>query len=144
MNPLAPSIMRVWNDDGSDGVSEGDEPKDKTMIWPLQFTPPGDGKGAPSPPPLAVEKAGEGQWKSISVISQSERIVAVRTFEDAAMGPVVRNADRELRDMLNRDGLVPKEESKYFVTFAQYDAVHSMGKRRGEVWIELNDGGHPF
>jgi hypothetical protein len=46
--------------------------------------------------------------------------------------------------MLKRDGLVPKDGSEEFVEFAQYDAVHSMGKRRGEVWIELKEGGHPF
>jgi hypothetical protein len=28
--------------------------------------------------------------------------------------------------------------------FAQYDAVYTMGKRRGEVWIELKDGSHPW
>ncbi|KAL3791137.1 hypothetical protein HJC23_000557 [Cyclotella cryptica] len=136
MNPLAPSIMKVWNDD-NDG-------KDKVMMWPLEFTLPGQGSAAPSPPALAVEKAGEGQWKSISLSTRSESVIAVRSFEDAAMGPVVRNSDRELRELLKRDGLVPTEESSEYVVFAQYDAVHSMGKRRSEVWIELKDGGHPF
>lgn len=138
MNPLAPSIMKVYNDN-DDAVF-----KEKTMTWPLQYTNPGEGREAPPPPPAATEKAGDGQWRSISLSSQSERVVAVRTFEDAAMGPVVRNADRELRAMLKRDGLMPMEGSEEFVTFAQYDAVHSMGKRRGEVWIELKCGGHPF
>ncbi|KAL7525743.1 hypothetical protein ACHAXR_001138 [Thalassiosira sp. AJA248-18] len=139
MNPLAPSIMKVYNDD------DADEVKDKMMMWPLQFTSPGEGSSdAPAAPALAVEKAGSGQWKSVSIASQSERIVAVRTFDDAAMGPVVRNADRELRIMLKRDGLAPLEGSEEFVVFAQYDAVHSMGKRRCEVWVELKDGGHPF
>jgi len=137
MEPLAPSVMKVYNDDYDEG-------KDKTMTWPLRFAMPGEGPGAPEPPRVAVEKAGQGQWKSISLSSESERIVAVRTFEDAAMGPVVRNADRELRGMLSRDGLVPAKGSEEYVVFAQYDAVHSMGKRRGEVWIELEDGGHPF
>jgi len=136
MNPLAPSIMKVWNDD-NDG-------KDKFMTWPLEFALPGQGSAAPSPPALAVEKAGEGQWKSISLSSRSESVIAVRSFEDAAMGPVVRNSDRELRELLKRDGLVPTDESSAYVVFAQYDAVHSMGKRRSEVWVELKDGGHPF
>ena len=70
--------------------------------------------------------------------------MAIRTFDDFAMEPVVRNADRELREILQRDGLTPKKGSEEFVVFAQYDAVHSMGKRRGEVWIELEDGGNPF
>ena len=114
------------------------------MMWPLKFTLPGEGTEAPPPPAVAIDKAGDGQWKSINIASRSERIIAIRTFEDAAMGPVVRNADRELRDLLKRDGLVPTDESKDYVVFAQYDAVHSMGKRRGEVWIDLKDGGHPF
>ena len=138
MNPLAPSIMKVYNDD------DAAEPKDKMMMWPLQYTMPGEGSNAPNPPAAAVEKAGDGQWKSISLASRPERIVAVRTFEDAAMGPVVRNADRELRELLKRDGLRAKDGSEDFVVFSQYDAIHTMGKRRSEAWIELEDGGHPF
>jgi len=140
--PLAPSIMKVWNDDNVDDDSVED--KEKMMMWPLKFTLPGEGTEAPPPPAVAIDKAGDGQWKSINIASRSERIIAIRTFEDAAMGPVVRNADRELRDLLKRDGLVPTDESEDYVVFAQYDAVHSMGKRRGEVWIDLKDGGHPF
>ena len=138
MNPYSPSLMTVYNDDDAE-VS-----KDKMMMWPLEFTNPGEGSEAPSPPLDAVEKAGKGQYKSVSLISQSDRIVAIRTFDDFAMEPVVRNADRELREILERDGLTPKNGSEEYVVFAQYDAVHSMGKRRGEVWIELEDGGHPF
>jgi hypothetical protein len=140
MNPLAPSIMKVWND----GIVDNGDDKEKTMMWPLKFASPGDGPCAPSAPPAAIEKAGDGQWKSINIASQRERIVAVRTFEDAAMGPVVRNADQELRAILKRDGLIPLDESDQYVVFSQYDAVHSMGKRRSEVWVELKDGGHPF
>jgi hypothetical protein len=136
MNPLAPSLMKVWNDDN--------DAKDKTMMWPLEFARPGEGSDAPSPPALAVEKAGDGQWKKVTIATRSESVIAIRTFEDAAMGPVVRNCDRELRELLKRDGLVPRNESDGYVVFAQYDAVHSMGKRRSEVWVELQDGGHPF
>jgi hypothetical protein len=136
MNPLAPSLMKVWNDDN--------DAKDKIMTWPLEFALPGQGSDAPQPPALAVEKAGDGQWKSVAIASRSESVIAVRAFEDAAMGPVVRNCNRELRNLLQRDGLEPKDESSEYVVFAQYDAVHSMGKRRSEVWIELKDGCHPF
>lgn len=136
MNPLAPSLMKVWNDDN--------DAKDKIMTWPLVYANPGQGSDAPAPPEMAVEKAGDGQWKSVQIASQRESVIAVRSFEDAAMGPVVRNCDRELRELLKRDGLEPKEESSEYVVFAQYDAVHSMGKRRSEVWIELKDGGHPY
>lgn len=63
---------------------------------------------------------------------------------DASMEPVVRKADRELRNFLKRDGLVPSEDSDGMVQFAQYDAIFSMGRRRGEVWIDLGDDGHPW
>jgi len=116
------------------------------MTWPLRFAIPGE--DAPPPPEGALEKAGNGQWWGVSVVSRPERVVAVRTFEDAAVGPAVRNADRELRGMLKRDGLVSRvvddddDGGGGFVEFSQYDAVHSMGRRRTEVWIEL--AGHPF
>lgn len=137
MDPLAPSVMRVYDD--VDSVT----PREKTMTWPLRYANPGEDDDAPPPPPSdALSKAGSGQWKSVTVSSKAGRVVAVRTFEDAAVGPAVRNADRELRTMLRRDGLVPIDGSEEFVEFAQYDAVHSMGRRRTEVWIEL--AGHPF
>jgi len=140
MNPLAPSMCKVYNDDN---VDDGDG-KEKMMMWPLKFAFPGEGTDAPPAPPAAIEKAGSGQWASVNIMSQPERIVAIRAFEDAAMGPVVRNCDRELRAMLKRDGLEAEDGSDQFVVFTQYDAVHSMGKRRSEVWIDLKDGGHPF
>lgn len=65
-------------------------------------------------------------------------------YIDASMEPVVRKADRELREFLSRDGLSPAKESIDLVQFAQYDAIFSMGRRRGEVWIDLADGGHPW
>jgi len=111
MKPLAPAIMEVEKS----GIA------DKYMTWPLNFAAPGEA-GAPAPPPDAVEKAGEGQWRTCRVIEVPASIVAVREFADASMGPVVRRADRELRECLERDGLV---------RFGQYDAIFSMGKRRG-------------
>eukprot|EP00577_Skeletonema_sp_RCC1716_P011823 CAMPEP_0113415140 /NCGR_PEP_ID=MMETSP0013_2-20120614/24405_1 /TAXON_ID=2843 ORGANISM="Skeletonema costatum, Strain 1716" /NCGR_SAMPLE_ID=MMETSP0013_2 /ASSEMBLY_ACC=CAM_ASM_000158 /LENGTH=418 /DNA_ID=CAMNT_0000302071 /DNA_START=11 /DNA_END=1264 /DNA_ORIENTATION=- /assembly_acc=CAM_ASM_000158 len=130
MDPLAPSICKVYNDDN---VDDGDG-KEKMMMWPLKFAFPGEGTDAPPAPAAAIEKAGSGQWASINIMSQPERIVAIRAFEDAAMGPVVRNADRELRAMLKRDGLEVEDGTEQYVLFTQYDAVHSMGKRRSEVW----------
>ena len=134
MSPLSPALMDVMKDDISD----------KFMMWPLTFTQPGD-----SEPPVnadAVEKAGEGQWRTMRVVTVPERVVAVKDFSDASMEPVVRKADRDLRELLDRDGLVPADGSEDLVRFAQYDAIFSMGKRRGEVWIDLSEeeGGHPF
>ena len=72
------------------------------------------------------------------------RVVAVGRFKDASVEPVVRKADRELRECCKRDGLVVSSKTEGVVKFAQYDAIFSMGERRGEVWIELEDGGHPW
>lgn len=117
------------------------------MTWPLRYATVGDEDFLSQVPEDAIAKAGTGQWKSVSLPIKPGRVVAVRTFEDAAIGPAVRAADRELRSLLLRDGgiggtLVPAIESKDYVEFAQYDAIHSMGKRRTEVWIELSI--HPF
>eukprot|EP00566_Odontella_aurita_P010206 CAMPEP_0113552950 /NCGR_PEP_ID=MMETSP0015_2-20120614/15344_1 /TAXON_ID=2838 /ORGANISM="Odontella" /LENGTH=430 /DNA_ID=CAMNT_0000453969 /DNA_START=178 /DNA_END=1470 /DNA_ORIENTATION=- /assembly_acc=CAM_ASM_000160 len=134
MNPLAPALMEVESSDTSD----------KYMTWPLSFAPPGADSSSSALPPApsdAVEKAGEGQWRTVRVVRVAETVVAVREFNDASMEPVVRKADRELRECLRRDGLVPVGEQ---VKFAQYDAIFSMGKRRGEVWIDLEEGGHPW
>jgi len=131
MNPLGPAIMEVEKSDTSD----------KYMMWPLSYAMPGEDVAAV--PVGAAEKAGEGQWRTMKVVTvPGPVVVAVREFTDASMEPVVRKADRELRELLKRDGLVPKEGSEEAVRFAQYDAIFSMGQRRGEVWIDL--GEHPW
>lgn len=132
MSPLGPALMDVQADDVSD----------KYMMWPLTYAKPGE-KEAPIPKD-AVEKAGEGQWRTMKVVTIPESVVAVREFTDASMEPVVRKADRELRALLERDGLKAAENSEDLVRFAQYDAIFSMGRRRGEVWIELAEDGHPY
>mmetsp|Transcript_3892 Transcript_3892/g.7491 ORF Transcript_3892/g.7491 Transcript_3892/m.7491 type:complete len:453 (+) Transcript_3892:62-1420(+) len=133
MSPLSPALMDVQKDDISD----------KYMMWPLTFARPGEME--PAVPQEATDKAGEGQWRTMRVVHVPSKVVAVREFSDASMEPVVRKADRELRELLQRDGLRPTRESEDVVRFAQYDAIFSMGKRRGEVWIDLgDDGGHPF
>ena len=58
-----------------------DDISDKLMMWPLTFTPPGELE--PPVPNDAVEKAGEGQWRTMRVITMLPRVVAVREFTDA-------------------------------------------------------------
>ncbi len=132
MSPLSPALMDVQKDDISD----------KYMMWPLSYRRPNE--DSLSIPSDALEKAGEGQWRTMKIVEVPDKIIAVREFSDASMEPVVRKADRELRECLERDGLVPSKESEEMVKFAQYDAIFSMGRRRGEVWIDLEDGGHPW
>ncbi|CAB9511017.1 soul heme-binding [Seminavis robusta] len=132
MTALAPAIMSV-EDDSS-----------KSMTWPLEYAPPGQS----SPPEVtkAVERAEDPRFQAMNcqVETFPSQVIAVGSFSDAILEPVVRKADRLLREALDRDGLRVEPGTDSRVTFAQYDAVYSMGKRRGEVWIPLKDGGHPW
>ena len=130
LSPLGPALILV------------EEDKDrKTMTWPLSFAPPG--AKCASMPALAAERLKD--WQECSLDTVPEQVVAVRIFSDASVPPVVRRATKELRECLKRDGLTGDSSvSSSDLLFAQYDAVYSMGKRRGEVWIPLEDGAHPW
>ena len=67
---------------------------------------------------------------------------AIGRFNDAALEPVVRKSHADLKNALERDGLSFEDDGT--VKFAQYDAIYSMGSRRGECWIELNSDGCPW
>lgn len=122
-SPLAPALMTVANDG-------------KTMQWPLEYALPGESMNAgPSLEDSLREQPG---CRRVTV---PERVVAVGTFQDASLEPVVRRADTQLRADLKRDGIRVSGET---LTFAQYDAVFSVGQRRGEVWIPLMEGSHPW
>lgn len=131
MKPLGPAILSVPDDQ---------EANEKRMMWPLTYALPGSDTAPP--PSAAIEKADEqGQWRKCEILTFPETVVAVRKFKDASMGPVVRGADKQLREFMVRDGLVVGTETDTEVRFAQYDAIFSMGERRGEVWINLQGGG---
>lgn len=119
-----------------------EETSDKYMMWPLSYAAPGHD----SAPVVkeAMEKSSDGQWSKCEVVTIPSQVVAVAEFTDASMEPVVRRADQQLRECLQRDGITVPKESEDQVMFAQYDAIFSMGQRRGEVWIPLQDGGHPW
>ena len=131
LDPLAPAIMSV------DSSSS-----DKTMMWPLRFAAPGEAE--PKQDPKISSKSKDPEWSGFEIVTIPERVVAVGTFSDASMEPVVRKADRLLREACERDGLKVESASEPSLRFAHYDAIFSMGKRRGEVWIDLADGGHPW
>jgi hypothetical protein len=132
--PQGPAIMQVEDADN------------KYMQWPLTFAAPGSDTALE--PKLALQKLrSEPQYKNCEILLIPSKIVAVSEFSDASLEPVVRKGDRQLRASLKRDGLdyvVDDAGGTSKVTFAQFDAIHSMGKRRGEVWIDLKDGGHPW
>mmetsp|Transcript_8377 Transcript_8377/g.20155 ORF Transcript_8377/g.20155 Transcript_8377/m.20155 type:complete len:400 (+) Transcript_8377:1560-2759(+) len=132
MDPLAPAIMEVFNDDS-----------EKTMAWPLAYAAPGEN----SPPPLnskVQERMKDPMWSDCEITTMPGTVVAVGSFSDASVAPIVRKADKNLRAALENDGISIPKESETSVKFAQYDAIFTLGKRRGEVWIELEDGGHPW
>jgi hypothetical protein len=132
LDPLAPALMSVDNKSSA-----------KTMMWPLRNALPGETK--PKEDSKIVNKSKEPEWSNnFEIITVPERVVAVGSFSDASMEPVVRKADRLLREACQRDGLQVVPGSKSSLRFAQYDAIFSMGKRRGEVWIDLADDGHPW
>lgn len=127
---LGPAILQVQSDDSSQ----------KQMSWPLTYAPPGSDE-APSPT-KALSKLEGLMGDALSIVTIPSQVIAVREFTDASMEPVVRKNDKLLRESLQRDDLVPAGSSE--LQFAQYDAIFSMGTRRGEVWIPLQEGGHPW
>lgn len=132
LTALAPAIMSVLED------------STKSMTWPLAYAAPGQSN--PPEVPKALEKMKDQRFQALKceVETLPSQVIAVGSFADASVEPVVRKADRLLRQVLERDGLQVEPSSEAQVTFAQYDAIYSMGKRRGEVWIPLKDGGHPW
>jgi SOUL heme-binding protein len=133
MNPLSPAILTVPSD------------QPKSMTWPVAYAPPGS-SSVPSAPAALSSRLDEYNGE-VRVLSVPERVVAVRTFSDASVEAVVRRCDKELRELCARDGLETAPSgagNQPPLQFAQYDAVYTMGKRRGEVWIELRDGSHPW
>lgn len=120
---MAPTIMNVQPDG------------EKSMMWPLTFAAPGSEAEFP---------ANAKSSSSVELVKIPEMVVAVARFSDASVEPVVRKATQGLRSACQRDGLVLAERSDDELQFCQYDAIFSMGKRRGEVWISLKDGEHPW
>jgi hypothetical protein len=133
IEPLAPALMKVPNDDSK-----------KTMAWPLNFAAPGKAS-PPSVPQSIMDKSKEEMWSDCNIQTIDSKVVAVGSFSDASVAPIVRKADAKLREALARDGIIVPRSSENYVKFAQYDAIFSLGKRRGEVWIELDgEDGHPW
>jgi hypothetical protein len=134
MEPLAPALMEVPDGDNASQV-------DKTMAWPLVYAAP----GSDTPPTVTPrDDVSTALRASCRLVTVPAKTVAIGSFSDASVAPVVRKADRKLRAALSRDGIDIPAVTEGKLKFAQYDAVYSMGERRGEVWIELQDGGHPW
>jgi len=139
--PLSPSIIEV---------TETGATAKKRMTWPLAYASPTDPEGVVEARANEFRRKAAATTGGCRIVTVPERVVAVATFTDASAEPVVRKADSQLRLALVRDGLLPssssqnQDDEKSSLEFAQYDAVYSMGKRRGEVWIELEDGAHPW
>lgn len=132
MEPLAPSVMVVPNDDSK-----------KSMSWPLAYAFPGESTPKQIPQSI-LDRSKESMFSDCDIETFGSTVVAVGSFSDASVAPIVRKADKKLRESLKRDGILFPSGSDSSVKFAQYDAIFSLGKRRGEVWIEIDDDGHPY
>jgi hypothetical protein len=130
--PLAPSLMVVKDNDST-----------KTMSWPLVYAAPGESTPGQIPQSI-LDRSETPLWDNCEIETIPSKVVAVGSFSDASVAPIVRRADKQLRESLERDGIRPPSGSDSFVKFAQYDAIFSLGKRRGEVWIEIDDDCHPY
>ena len=113
------------------------------MSWPLVFAAPGQNT-PPAVEKSILEKVNSPLWSICKIETVPSKVVAVGTYADASVAPIVRKADKKLREACKRDGLQVAVYTGDYVKFAQYDAIYSLGQRRGEVWIELEDGGHPW
>lgn len=119
MRQFAPAVMSV-----------GDS---KKMGWFVGYALPGQ--------ELKLPKDFEGRGGA-KIMTEPSKIIAIGRFNDAALEPVVRKSHADLKNALERDGLSFEDDGT--VKFAQYDAIYSMGSRRGECWIELNSDGCPW
>ena len=149
MNPMAPAIIQVNSTDPSNVL--------KTMLWPIQYTLPNE-KVSQQKPTLKLPD--DVPSDIVSIVTIPESVVAIRTFNDMIVEPLVRKVDLALRQSLHRDGLLlldkDTKDNKYryeekggtattkLLTFAQYDAIYSMGERRCEVHVTLPNGTHPW
>ena len=124
---MSPAIISVGNDE-------------KTMMWPLEYALPGQ-KAPPSNEKAQTRAAADPTFEIVAI---PEQVVATQRFTGSIVAPVVRQVDIELRKSLVRDGLQAAKDAGSALRFAQYDAVYSMGQRRSEVHIPLDDGGHPW
>ena len=136
MNPMVPAIMQV--NTGTSVTTKNDVTTRKTMMWPLKYALPGETLSIPSD----ISSLPENDDATMVIVPES--VVAIRTFGDAIVEPLVRKVDQQLRASLTRDGLLSERASSSTLTFAQYDAIYSMGERRSEVHIRLEDGAHPW
>lgn len=105
-------------------------------MWSLTFARPGEELELPT----TANKNNQG----VEVVVMPSSVVAVARFSDASVEPVVKKATKELRNACERDGLNISTSLGESVQFCQYDAIFSMGKRRGEVWIPLDDNNNPW
>jgi len=135
-DPLAPSIIDVEKD-GS-----------KYMAWPLTYSVDANASIESlikQLPDTIQEKIKDSTYKGVEVVQIPSKTVAIRTFSDACVEPVVRREDAKLKEALLHDGItISTNELDGKLKFAQYDAIFTMGKRRSEVWIDLEDNIHPW
>jgi SOUL heme-binding protein len=138
LNPLAPTFVQFGGDTAK-----------KSMTWPLRYELPGSEQLDTSVDALEqlrqqiISKNGQEYDGMFDIVVVPEQIVAVGRFTEFIVESVVRKVHEQLLTLCTIDGLKATDTtSTNRITFAQYDAVYSMGKRRSEVHIPLQQ--HPW
>lgn len=117
-DPMVPALLRI----PKNGMGE------KTMTWPMTFQYPGEDKVDAIPKPRSDE---------VVTLEEDGMVVAVIEFPEEATPRNVEDNATFLERVVEKDGLVVKEESKFMYTVAQYNALFSLAQKRNEVWVEL-------
>jgi len=150
--PFAPSIMEVQRRGEGEGRGGGGgdtaivaSSLTKKMHWPLQLLSTSD--------PLPQDAGGDdGQVASsssssspaaaVGLVEIPPTVYAVKTFSEPLTEDTVEAMHYELMAQLKKEGLRPKEDDESALgkrIFVQFDELYSLGDRRNEVWIPLED-----
>ena len=146
LKAYVPSLMSVPPDsrsmqqirDDSLDLKQSENPK--VMRWPMAVPALQD-----ATPPQPSERMDN----FCSLDLNPSRVVAVLRFSDPTTEPTVRGYHALLKKYLDADGLTAAEgegngDEGYQFRLAQFDALNSFGARRSEIWVDLDEGGHPW
>lgn len=140
LTPYVPSLMSVPFDGRSleqitdDALDLKPPERTKVMRWPMAV--PAMKEAAPPKPAERLEEVARLEL-------MPSRTVACLAFSDPTTEPNVRGFQQLLARYLKEDGLVAAggTDDEQF-RLAQFDALNSLGARRSEIWIDLEE--HPW
>lgn len=140
LTPYVPSLMSVPYDERTldqitdDALDLKPPEQTKVMRWPMAV--PAMKESAPPKPESRLEEVARLEL-------MPSKTVACLAFSDPTTEPNVRGFHQLLSKYLKEDGLVAAEgEQREQFRLAQFDALNSLGARRSEIWIDLDE--HPW